>query len=251
MKNSNIKPPKIVQEQPKYIQEAYIREFMRVEEETGDVLLAKRQADLLFRQLVQRLVAQSRMGVSIIGHICEMNPLEIIPARILEMIKQTDPHPFFAVYDVGGEGVSSGTMNNRKERKIWSFSAIKELSKKLKDGIVGVIIGHNDLNQDVRPKYGRLVHAFTKTIKNSLHAIAVAHITDPSVIEQVKNKELDVCSIEGDVILARENPQSNWFVKSVERIQNLALGSSSETSPGFVGAGILATIQELTENKES
>jgi len=252
MSNRIIQPPLIVRDQPAYIQEAYIREFLRVEEETHDVLTAQREANKLFHQLTQRLMNQhrSKMGVSIIAHICEMDPLEVVPPSVLAMIKKTDPHPFFAVYDVGGEGVSVGTMNNKKERKIWSFSAIKELAQRLRDSSAGIIIGHNALNQDIKKKYGQIVHAFTKSIKDSLHAIAVAHIFDHDLIEKIKTKELDVCSIEGDVTLARETPASNWFIKSIERIQNLALGSSSITSPGFVGAGILATIQELTQNKE-
>jgi len=253
MKNGKTQPvPMMVRNQPEYIQQAYIREFMRVEEATNNVLCAKEAADLLFHQLIRKVINQHRkqIGVSIIAHICEMDPMEILPPTVLAEIKKTDPHPFFAVYDVGGEGISTGTLNNKKERKIWSFAAIKELARKLKEAAVGIIIGHNKLNEDTKPKYGRLVYAFTKTIQNSLHAIAVAHISDPSIISQIKSKELDVCSIEGDVVLARETPQSNWFIKSIDKIQNLALGSSSVTSPGFVGAGILATIQELSQNQE-
>jgi len=244
--------PMMVRGQPEYIQQAYIREFMRVEEATNNALCAKQAADQLFHQLARRVVDQYRkqLSVSIIAHICEMDATELIPPAVLNEIKRSDPHPFFAVYDVGGEGISTGTLNNKKERKIWSFAAIKELARKLKESAVGIIIGHNKLNEDTKPKYGRLVYAFTKTIKDSLHAIAVAHISNPDIINQIKSKELDVCSIEGDVVLARETPQSNWFIKSIDKIQNLALGSSSITSPGFVGAGILATIQELSENKE-
>jgi hypothetical protein len=170
---------------------------------------------------------------------------------VLTQIKRVDPHPFFAIYDVGGEGISTGSVNDLKERKVWSFAAIKELAKRLRESSAGLIIGHNQLNQDVKTKYGHIIHAFTKTIQSSLHAIAVAHVSDPEVIARIKSKELDVCSIEGDVTLARESPQSNWFIRSIEQIKNLALGSSSVTSPGFVGAGILATIQELSKHKES
>jgi len=248
-----IQPPLIVREQPAYIQQAYIREFLRVEEATHDVLYAQREANKLFHQLLERITNEYRtqMGVSIIAHICEMSALEIVPPEILSKIKKIDPHPFFAVYDVGGEGISVGTMNNRKERKIWSFAAIKELAKKLRESSAGIIIGHNALNEDTKKKYGQIIHAFTKSIKSSLHAIAVAHIFNNDLIDKIKTKELDVCSIEGDVVLAREHPQANWFIKSIDKIQNLALGSSSITSPGFVGAGILATIQELSQNKES
>lgn len=246
---SNITPPQVVRSYPAYIQQAYIREFMRVEEQTGSSLAAKTAADQLFRQMVRRSVGltQSGMSVKIIAHISEMAAEDVLPPDTLKKIKQTDPHPFFAVYDVGGEGVSTGTVNNKKERKVWSFAAIKELAKKLKDSSAGIIIGHNALNEDTKKKHGRIVHAFTKTVRGSLHAIAVAHIFSNDVINKIKSKELDVCSIEGDVILARKDPQSNWFIKQVDKIQNLALGSSSVTSPGFVGAGILATIQELSE----
>jgi hypothetical protein len=243
--------PRTVKDQPRYIQEAYIREFERVEGLTGNADTAKNAADKLFKALVKNVVAnyQSKMTVSIHARVCEMAAEDTIPADILVEIKRIDPHPFFAVFDAGGEGISTGSVNNKHERKIWSFAAIKALANKLREGTAGVIVGHNALNQDSRPKHGRIVHAFTKKIRNSLHALAVAYINDKEAAERIKKGELDICSIEGDVILARPNPQSNWFVKAVETIQNLALGSSSETSPGFVGAGILATIQELQDKE--
>lgn len=250
--------PKIVRDEPRYIQEAYIREFIRIEEQTGDVLTALNAANTLLAGLRQRTtnhhqqikdLIEATMNVQIHAHISEISAYDCLPPAILERIKMIDPHPFFAVYDIGGEGISTGKVDHQQERKIWSFSAIKELAKKIKDDVAGIIHGHNELNQDNKPKYGRIIHAFTKTIHNSLHAIAVAHITNNEIIEKIKSGHLDICSIEGNVLLARDSTGGNWFVKKIQNIVNLALESSSVSKSGFKGAGILATIQELGKGK--
>lgn len=253
-----IQVPMVVRNEPAYVQEAYIREFTRVEEQTGDVLTAVNAADILLKQLQRRRgnhqqqikeLIEASMAVEIHAHICELSAYDCLPPSILERIKAIDPHPFFAVYDIGGEGVSDGVTDNQKQRKVWSFSAIKELARKIKDDVAGIIHGHNELHQDSKPKYGRIIHSFTKTIQNSLHAIAVAHITDDQTIQDIKSGKLDVCSIEGNVLLARDTGGGNWFVKKVQNIVNLALESSSVSKGGFKSAGILATIQELSQSK--
>jgi len=257
-----IKIPMVVQDQPQYIQSAYVREFQRVEEQTGNVLTAKHSADLLLKYLKRtandrslinhrqlKELIETSMDVNIHAHISEISAYDCLPPEILNRIKATDPHPFFAVYDIGGEGISDGAMDNHREKKIWSFSAIKELARKIKDNVAGVIHGHNELHQDNKPKYGRVVHAFTKMVQNSLHAIAVAHITDQVIIEKIKSGKLDICSIEGNVLLAKDNQGGNWFVKGIQNIVNLALDSSTVAQPGFSGAGILATIQELSKGE--
>lgn len=260
MKYDNIVPI-AVRKEPEYIQKAYVREFMRVEEQTGNASTAKNAADMLLTQLRFKLNMQNKkskqkevnlieesMEVRILAHVSEMSAMECLPIGILNSLKRLDPHPYLVVYDIGGEGVSDGRVGNTKERKIWSFRAIKKLANKIKDGAVGIIHGHNRPGENTRKRIGNVIHAFTKDIKNSLHALAVAHITDTSTIENIKNGKLDVCSIEGNVLLARENKQSTWFVKDVDEIINLAIGSSAVDSPGFSGAGVLATIQEM--NKE-
>ena len=254
-----IQVPMVVRNEPAYVQEAYVREFTRVEEQTGDVLTAVNAADILLRQLKRRRgnhqqqikeLIEASMDVEIHAHITELSAYDCLPPSVLERIKAIDPHPFFAVYDIGGEGISDGAMDNHKERKVWSFSAIKELARKIKDDVAGVIHGHNELHQDSKPKHGSIVHAFTKTIKNSLHAIAVAHITNAQIIEDIKSGKLDICSIEGNVLLARDTGgRGNWFVKKVQNIVNLALESSSVSKAGFKSAGILATIQELSKGE--
>ena len=253
--------PRAVRNDLPYIQDAYIREFNRVEEQTGNALTAKTAADNFLTQLKFKLNKQSRVSkqhemvlieksldVRVLAHISEMSAMDCLPIETLNKIKQTDPHPFLVVYDVGGEGISDGKVDHKKERKLWSFHAIKKLAHNLKDGAVGIIHGHNNVGENTKRKLGRIVHAFTKTIKDSLHALAVAHVTDFSTIEKIKDGTFDVCSIEGNVLLARENENSMWFIKDVDELFNLAIGSSAVDKPGFTGAGVLATIQEM--NKE-
>lgn len=245
-------PPQKVRKEPEYIQTMYIREFKRVEEQTGSVLAGRKAANrllfLLKRQLDDRPVEQE-MAVTMIAHITEMNVASDLPAGILARIKQKDPHPFFAVYDIGEEGVSVGTAESRQKvvtkRKYWSFRAIKELARRIKENAASIIIGHG--NPVI---VGQVVHAFNRVIKNTLHALAVVHVTNADTIKKVKIKELDVCSVEGNVTLARSTKSSSWFVKSVEKIDRLALGNSRVDTPGFSGAGILATIQELKQKEK-
>lgn len=249
-------PPQIVRNEPKFIQEAYIREFHRIQEQTDDILIAKHAADLLLKQIkhiiyVQRSknkMYQKSLTVFISANISEMSADECVPADILGRIKINDLHPYFVVYDVGGEGVSTGKVDYQKERKVWSFTAIKQLAKKLMGA--GVIIGHNELGMNNKNKMGKIIHSFTKKIKNSLHAIGVAYITDEDTKEQIKNGKLDVCSIEGDVLLARDKTRNaNWFIRGIDQINNLALGNSSISEPGFYNAGVLATIQEMNKGE--
>ena len=249
-------PPKVVRDEPEYIQVAYIQEFQRVEGQTGNILVAKNAADRLLlqlrvraRQQIKDLMKQEHLSVNILAHISEMAATDVLPISVIQKIKELDPHPFFVVYDIGGEGVSLGKIDHKKEKKIWSFSAIKELAHKVKEDKAGIIRGHNIPGENTKRSGGQIIHAFTKRIKDSLHAIAIAWLTDNQLIKDVQDGILDVCSIEGDVLLARESPTNTWFIKSIEQIKNLALGSSSVEDPGFAGAGILATIQEMNKEK--
>lgn len=261
MINYSKSPPLIVKHEPEYIQKAYIREFIRVEEQTGNALTAKTAADNFLIQLRHKLNKQVKKSkqmeiklieesfkVKILAHISEMSASECLPAEILNKIKKTDPHPFLVVYDIGGEGISSGRVDGKVERKLWSFHAIKELARKIRSGTTGIIHGHNRVGENIKKRLGGIIHSFTKNIKNSLHALAVAHITDVDTIEGIKSGKLDMCSIEGNVLLAREDKHSTWFIKDIEEIFNLAIGSSAIDNAGFTGAGVLATIQEM--NKE-
>ena len=251
-----ILPPLIVRNEPKYVQVAYIREFTRVKEQTDDVLAAKSAADrllagikhLAYKQYHKTKQFQRALTVSISASISEMSAEKCIPIEILSKIRETDPHPYFVVYDAGGEGVSDGKVDNRKERKVWSFGAIKQLAKNLMGA--GIIIGHSGINEHNKTKMGKIIHSFTQKIRNSLHAIGVAHIVDKQTIEKIEKGELDVCSIEGDVVLARDKESdANWFIRTVDCINNLALGNSTVHNPGFNSAGVLATIQEM--NRET
>ena len=238
-------PPKIVKFEPEHIQQMYIREFERIEELTdGNVLAAKQAADRLLRAYKTSKPRQEQHTVTIRAKITEMDAVEVLPKNILQSIKRKFEHPFFAVCDIGGEGPSTGNASKNSKlitkRKIWSFKAIKELARKIRERFASVIIGHGNSRS-----VGRVIHAFNKTIGNTLHALAVIHLTDNETIRKVRTKELDTCSVEGNVTLARASRSSEWYIKDVESIDKLALGSTKLNRPGFSSATILATIQEL------
>ena len=246
-------PPNIVRDEPEHVQEMYIREFQRVEELTGDVLVAKSAADRLLVSIRsrKRIKPQSQhVLVTMTAHISEMSAMEVLPSFILKRIKNLDPHPFFAVYDIGGEGVSKGQADSNNQlitkRKLWSFRAIKELAARIKENMSAAFVGHSEKSGQ---SVGQVVHAFNKKIKDTLHALAIVYVTDKKAKDKIQKGELDICSVEGNVTLARSSDTSPWYVKTVENISRLALGDSKVDTPGFSSAGILATIQELEKEQ--
>ena len=243
--------PRKVIDALEHVQRMYIREFERVEALTDNILAGRNAADrllFLYKQKTTDPPKEERVMVTMTAHITEMSTAQILPADILSRIKTRDPHPFFAIYKIGESGSSTGnaTKNNQTitRRKLWSFGAIKELTSKMKEGLGDVIIGHGTTKI-----VGKVVHAYHTMVNQTMHALAVVHITHPETISRVKTKELDVCSVEGTVTLARNSRTDPWRVKAIEWINRLALGNSVENKPGFSGASIQATIQELERNE--
>ncbi len=242
--------PRKVLHEPEHIQRMYIREFERVEGQTGSILAGKKAANRLLylhKRSREDNPKEEHVLVTMTAHITEMSAAQVLPAGILAKIKQKDPHPFFALYTIGCSGDSNGhAIKDGKTvttRKGWSFSAIKELASKIKSSAARVIVGH-----DSQKSVGRVVYAFTKVIDKTLHALAVVHIINADVISKIKTKEFDVCSIEGNVTLMRNSRHDTWYVKAVEYIDRLAIGNSILNKPGFDRASLKAAMQELEKN---
>jgi len=234
--------PNIVRNEPIHLQRAFIKEFEKIYDETSSAVMAYDSAVALlnavkFKPIAERTETLEKQ-VIFAGEIAELDS-DIIPKNILNQVKQIDPHPFFAVYKIGKDGLSRG----EKIRKIWSFGAIKELAKSIKNYAADIIEGHTKGTEE-KPTLGKVIYSYTKNIGKSLYAYAVAHITNDETKERIKNGELDLCSVEGDVLFSRKGV-GDWFIDKVLGIKKLALANSENDKAGFADAGIVTTIQEL------
>jgi len=244
--------PKIVQDEPEKIKKMYLNEYNRVYSYTGDHISSIKSANSLLDRHKEEIYEEQeeKQEVVMTATIAELSAMDVIPDDVLNSIKLVDEHPFFAVYNIGEVGISKGALDGVNEKKVWSFSAIKELVSKIKNG-ASIILGHTEEGEDEKPSMGEIVHSFTKKLNDGLSALAVAWIKDDDTKAKIKSGELDTCSIEGDVMLAKTAPGSPWYVKAVDSIKSLAIANSKEFTPGFAGAGVKAKIQELELKEKS
>lgn len=166
-----------------------------------------------------------------------------IPKKVLDRIRQTDDHPFFALYTVGEEGESTGQIiGEGNVKKLWAQPVVKELSEQVRDA--GVFVNHDKANDPTRPGVGYVVAGSQALGKGGkLIARAVAYIRDPETRKKITDKVLDICSIEAVLHFAKT--ASGWAVEKVEEVSGLALASSADSRAGFAGAGLVAAVQEL------
>jgi len=172
--------------------------------------------------------------------------LSMIPANLLSHIKKMDKHPFFAVFKIGTEGISTGA----GIKKVWSFGSIKELANRVCDGFAKIFHLHSNKPDDQRIPLGELIHGFVKKVGKGLEAYAVGYIKDEDTRQKIKNGEYDLCSIEAEVLFSRLSQAKEWFIDGVNKLTGLALANSQTgEKSGFDGAGVVAVIQELNSGK--
>jgi hypothetical protein len=171
-------------------------------------------------------------------------------------IKSRDRHPFFVELLVAHEGISrgkilpaAGNSNSRGAGKFWSRDRIEELAGRLNSKPVPVYLFHDRANRP-RKKVGEIISTLTSQVLGRLCALAYAYISDPEVREMIRNKELDTCSLEADLVFEKNGDNSGfceWVVNAVETVSGLALGSKKISRPGFPGAAILAQAEEFED----
>lgn len=240
--------------QPVEVQRAYLREFKLALDASGSYVSAKERADQLLEEFNRQMDNGETAERHIVLEACvaeldQAKAVELIPQDVLAKIKETDPHPFFAVYEIGKDGTSTGYSSTVGGglKKWWTHSSIKELAEKAAKSAAKLFKGHGQDGDD-RPSFGQIVHGYYKRAANSVRAFAVAHITDEATKEDIRSGKLDICSIEADVLFKRAKGAVDWCVAGVQKLTGLALASSQTDNPGFAGAGLVGTIQEL-ENR--
>jgi hypothetical protein len=120
---------------------------------------------------------------------------------------------------------------------------IRRIADKLKAGTKFFIRhGEGTNSHDGREAVGEIVSTYTKEIDGRLSTIAIGHFPDESVVQ-----DMDICSIETDVFIARED---EGIVGDIDEVSAVALESSERDSPAFPGATRLASIQCFDSGKE-
>jgi len=175
--------------------------------------------------------------------------MSIVDPRMYSAIKKSDPKPHFKAFVVGHEGESSGRVsidgsNFVSVVKRWYRSAIEMMHEKIRLGIA-LFRGHTWSNEENngRLRIGEVVGKKLQEIRGVLSEIIIAYI-----YPEFRDQELDVASIEADIIL---NDDQGVYSAEVENVSGIALGNSKTEKPGFAGASLLGIVQEFTDNKSS
>jgi hypothetical protein len=167
--------------------------------------------------------------------------LSMIAPGDLQRIKEKDEHPYFRVYSICHEGVSTPRLIGEKAKPItWSRKAVQSLKNIVLKG-VKFFKGHNaDNSTDGRKSLGEIVANAEREIDGKLHHIAVGYFPNKN---EVQNK--DICSQEG--IWNFIEQAGNIVASAVDKITGIALGNSSEEQPAFKDAKMLATVQAFED----
>lgn len=170
----------------------------------------------------------------------EADIIGMLSPEILKEIKQKDEHPFFQVYSVCHEGVSTPKLlNEQNARPIrWLRNAVQSIKNIVLKG-VKLFKGHNkDNSTNDREPLGEVIQSFEKEIDGKLHHIAITYHPKEK-IEEVK--KYDVCSQEG--IWNFIDSAGELLADSVEKITGIALANSKEQTPAFAEAKRIGFVQ--------
>lgn len=173
--------------------------------------------------------------------------LRYIPTAVYNEIKASDPNPEFRAYSIGHEGESQGHWAGvGKIVQRWYRSAIEKIYATLQYGTKFFYNHDPETNEHGnRLVVGELVGKVIKNIQNAVNTVAIAYI-----YPDYKDKELDVASIEADVLVGGDTNEVR--ASDVLDITGIALGSSKEGSrPAFKGATLLASIQAFINENDS
>lgn len=181
--------------------------------------------------------------------------LKHISADALRLIKAVDPKPILALFDIGSEGLSTGSVkaldsgNEPWYRQLWTKDGIKSLVNKARSEVSNIFIGHNPENSS-RMIAGQIINAKMEVDDDGkAHAIALGHITNQDVISSLNDGELDTCSIEATCVFREDEDRQLWVVDHVKNFGGLALADSEVESPGFESATVLGVLAALDGSK--
>jgi len=171
--------------------------------------------------------------------------IELIPNDTLSKIKLTDPHPFFTIYSIAHEGISTPKIINGPQSKPikWMKAAIQSIKNKVLKGVKFYKDHNTDNSTDNRRELGEVIVDLQKDIGGILHHLVIGYHA-PNVVEEVKQN--DVCSQEGLWDLVDKGV--SWVARKLDAITGIALGKSTEDIPAFAGAHRLGMVQAFNNN---
>lgn len=167
----------------------------------------------------------------------------IDPGKYQE-IKQSDNQPRFEAFVIGQEGESKGNLIVEGKDmgsfvKVWTKSAIQKMSDKLRVGTKAFMHHMKDTNEHLgRVIVGEIVGKVVKIVKDKLSVIGIAYFKP-----EYRSQPLDVPSIETDLTIDKKSHE----VLDLDDISGVAFGNSAIHKPGFSGATLQGTLQEMTE----
>jgi len=187
-----------------------------------------------------------------------------IGADRYDAIKASDDHPQFIEIVVGYEGISNGKVtvlsdeydgqiyNNHPEKegkqgdqkKEWGKRVIEQLAWALNFGTPSLVEGH----KSPRKILGEVHSGYFEDREKRLTALGLGYVRDAPARTRINEGELDVASVEADILLAWDEEDEIYRVEEVRRVNAVALWDSEKNTPGFGEAGITAVINELQES---
>lgn len=160
-----------------------------------------------------------------------------IPANVMARIKEKDQHPFFQMYSIAHEGVSTPKVEGEEAKPItWTRKAIETMASVINNG-VKFFLGHNKTNDDITQKeVGRVIHSFQEDIKGVLHQLVIGYFPNR---KEVQSK--DVCSQEATWTMIKK--AGKVFAGVCKDITGIALESSDNQKPAFRDAKRIGMVQ--------
>jgi hypothetical protein len=158
---------------------------------------------------------------------------------ILNKIKKKDSHPFFQMYSLCHEGVSTPRIIGEKAQPItWPKKAIQSIKNIITKGIK-LFKGHNkDNSTKGRKEIGEVIHSFEKEMDGKLHHVIITY-HDP--IQRKEAKNYDIISQEADWNFFESAEQ--LIADTIIKLTGVAMGNSANEKPAFSEAKRLGFIQ--------
>jgi len=189
-----------------------------------------------------------------IREMAEADILASIPESTLAEIRAADEHPLFVALDIAQEGESTGDLviNGRSIghfKKLWPATAIRDFVGKLKDAAVkGIARLWHGASHDDKREVGRPITAFVREIAGKAHAIAVSWIHDPETKRLFREGKIKTGSMEAEATFDPGSDDS-LVVKAIRAVKGIVLAGEG-AKPGFAGATVLASVQELVKEEK-
>jgi hypothetical protein len=154
---------------------------------------------------------------------------------------------------VAEEGLSKGEVVGMGDtEKAWPEWAVAQLGWAMNGPQdIGLFTAHEGRGQD-RERVGDVVSGFHNggiEEDKPVEAFAIGYMSPGEARQKVRDSTWDTASIEGEVVLI-EAPGGQLTVDLVLDVTGIALGNRTMNQPGFPGAGIVAVVQEFSNERE-